>query len=452
MNIDYRTGDLLAADAEALVNTVNCKGVMGKGIALQFKKAFPDNFKDYSIACERNEVRPGQMFVTERLVGSPRYIINFPTKRHWRAKSRLSDVESGLTALADQIRKREIRSIAMPALGCGHGGLEWEKVRPLIERKLGELSGDVRIVVFEPEGTPDTKTTNLSVEAPEMTPGRAALVMLMERYLSGQPGKTGTLPETAVHELMYFLQAAGEPLKLGYSKGNGGPYAEGLRRVLRKMEGHWISGCRDAKDESGNLFKLMPGAVEDAEGFLATRTDTRRRVSKVCDLLDGFEAPLGVELLSSVHWVVHNERSTSVDDVTHRMRGRRFYRRQIEQAYHEILGWIHDEERSSHASDEESVSSAKTDVSEDMASDQGDDRPPSEDGSTSININTATVDALESLPHVGSKRAQAIVTHRDRYGSFHAASDITRVPGISSGLYKNIAPRITVGEYERRLL
>ena len=454
MNIDYRTGDLLATDAEALVNTVNCRGVMGKGIALQFKKAFPENFKDYSKACERKEVRPGQMFVTERLVGSPKYIINFPTKRHWRARSRLSDVELGLTALADQIRRREIRSIAMPALGCGHGGLEWADVRSLIERKLGELSDDVQIVVFEPEGTPDTRTMNRSIEAPEMTPGRAALVMLVDRYLSGQPGKAGTLPEAKVHELMYFLQVAGEPLQLDYSEGNGGLYAGDLRRVLRKMEGHWISGRHNVKDGSGNLFELIPGAVGDAEVFLADCPDTQGRVSRVGDLMDGFETPLGVELLASVHRVVHNERSASVDDVTRRMRGGRFYRRQIEQAYQilENLGWLHDEERSNRAIDEEPVSSSQTDVSPNMVSEHGDDRPLSDSSSILINVNTATADDLTNLPRVGSQLAQAIVAHRDRHGPFRADEDLTEVRGIGKGLYKGIAHRITFGEHGRRLI
>ena len=452
MNIDYRSGDLLSADAEALVNTVNCVGVMGKGIALQFKKAFPDNFKDYTRACERKEVRPGEMFVTERLDDNPRYIINFPTKRHWRARSRLSDVESGLTALADQIRRREIHSIAMPALGCGHGGLEWGEVRSLIERMLGGLSADVRIVVFEPEGAPDAKSVNRSVEVPKMTSGRAALVMLMDRYLSGQPGKTRTLPKATVHEFMYFLQAAGEPLKLGYSKRMEGPYAEGLCRVLRKMEGHWISGRRNARDEPGNLFTLIPGAVEDAEDFLADRPDTRGRVSRVGDLMDGFETPSGVELLANVHWVAHNERSASVGDVARHLRWERFYRKQVEQAYQilENLGWLHDEERLNREIGEEPVLPTEADVSPDMVSEHGGDRPPS-DGS-SINVNTATVDDLETLPRVGGKLAQAIVTYRDGHGPFHAASDITRVPGIGNGLYKNIAPRITVGEYERRLI
>ena len=437
MNIDYRTGDLLSADAEALVNTVNCVGVMGKGIALQFKKAFPDNFKNYSIACERKQVRPGEMFVTEQFVGSPRYIINFPTKRHWRARSRLSDVESGLTALADQIRKRDIRSIAMPALGCGHGGLEWEEVRSLIERELGELSGDVRIVVFEPEGTSGAKSVNRSVEVPEMTSGRAALVMLMDRYLSGQPGKARMLPETTVHELIYFLQAAGEPLKLGYSKGNGDPYAEGLGRVLRKMEGHWISGRRNARSESGNLLGLIPGAAEDAEVFLADRPDTRGRVSRVGDLMDGFETSSGVELLANVHWVVHNERAVSVDDVARHLRGRRFYRKQVEQAYQtlESLGWLHDEERSNREIGEEPVLPTEADAFPDMVSEHRGDLPARDESFIPINVNTASVDDLETLPRVGDKLAQAIVTYRDGHGPFHAASDITRVPGIGNPSY-----------------
>lgn len=454
MNIDYRSGDLLSADAEALVNTVNCVGVMGKGIALQFKKAFPDNFKDYSRACERKEVRPGEMFVTERLDDNPKYIINFPTKRHWRARSRLSDVASGLTALADQIRRREIHSIAMPALGCGHGGLEWEEVRSLIERMLGELSTDVRIVVFEPEEASGAKSVNRSVEMPDMTSGRAALVMLMDRYLSGQPGKTRTLPEANVHELMYFLQAAGEPLKLGYSKRNGGPWAEGLCRVLRKMEGHWISGRHNAKDESANLFRLIPGAVEDARIFLADRPDTRRRVSRVNDLMDGFETPSGVELLANVHWAAHNERSVSVGDVIRHLRGERFYRKQIEQAYQilESLGWLHDEEGSNREIGEEPALPTEADASPDMVSEHSGDLPARDGSFIPINVNTASVDDLETLPRVGDKLAQAIVTYRDGHGPFHAASDITRVPGIGNGLYKNIAPRITAGEYERRLL
>ena len=152
--IERKAGDILSEDAEALVNTVNCVGVMGRGIAIQFKKAWPENFKAYAAACRRREVQPGRMFVFEtgRLT-HPRFIINFPTKRHWRGRSKIEDIEAGLTALAGEIRSRGIRSIAVPPLGAGLGGRDWAQVRERIERALGRLEG-VRVVVFEPTMAP----------------------------------------------------------------------------------------------------------------------------------------------------------------------------------------------------------------------------------------------------------------------------------------------------------
>ena len=148
--IRFTTGDILAEDAEALVNTVNCVGVMGRGIALQFKKAFPANFRVYAKACRRGEVRPGRMFVFETgTLTNPRFIINFPSKRHWRGNSRIEDIEAGLKDLATVIRQRDIRSIAVPPLGAGLGGLEWSDVRPRIEAALHGFN-DLQVVVFEP--------------------------------------------------------------------------------------------------------------------------------------------------------------------------------------------------------------------------------------------------------------------------------------------------------------
>src|SRR5712671_4863614 len=162
--IEYRTGDILQADAEALVNTVNCVGIMGRGIALQFKSAYPENFKAYEVACGRGEVQPGRMFVFEtRQLTNPKYIINFPTKRHWRGKSRMEDIEAGLKALADEIRKRRIRSIALPPLGSGLGGLDWRDVRPRIEAALRGLE-DVKVIVFEPHGATDQQIAAKSRE------------------------------------------------------------------------------------------------------------------------------------------------------------------------------------------------------------------------------------------------------------------------------------------------
>ena len=140
MTIERTTGNLLEAQAEALVNAVNCVGVMGKGIALQFKQAFPDNYAFYQAACVRGEVRPGQMLVYDSgQVSTPRYIINFPTKRHWRDQSRIEDIEAGLESLVREVRSRGIQSIAIPPLGAGNGGLNWADVRRRIEHAFAPL-------------------------------------------------------------------------------------------------------------------------------------------------------------------------------------------------------------------------------------------------------------------------------------------------------------------------
>lgn len=310
--IEYKTGDILTEDAEALVNTVNCVGVMGRGIAVQFKRAFPENFEAYEAACQRGEVQPGRMMVfdTGRLTG-PRYIINFPTKRHWRGKSRLSDIETGLEALASEIRNRGISSVAVPPLGSGLGGLTWSDVRPKIEQALGDLP-DVKIIVFEPKGAPDAKDMARSRSVPEMTPGRAALVGLVDRYLAGLMDPFVTLLE--VHKLMYFMQEAGEPLKLRYTKAVYGPYAENLRHVLQIIEGHFVTGYADGGDTPDKQLALVPGAVADATVFLNGSSDTKVRFDRVADLVEGFESPFGLELLSTVHWVA-TKTGSGTDDV-----------------------------------------------------------------------------------------------------------------------------------------
>lgn len=179
---EYKQGNILKEDAEAFVNTVNCVGIMGRGVALQFKKAFPDNFKVYEYACKRNEIQPGMMFVFETgNLTNPRFIINFPTKRHWRGKSRMEDIESGLTALVDEIRLRKINSIAIPPLGSGLGGLDWADVRSRIEKALRDIP-NLQVTLFEPGDIPaETKSSDV----PAMTASRAVLVALINRYLRG---------------------------------------------------------------------------------------------------------------------------------------------------------------------------------------------------------------------------------------------------------------------------
>ena len=332
---EYRTGDILASDAEALVNTVNCVGIMGRGIALQFKNAFPENFRVYARACEHKEVQPGRMLVFEnRKLNEPKYIINFPTKRHWKGKSRLTDIDAGLAALRREIEERGIRSIAIPPLGSGLGGLNWAEVRPRIESALNDLP-DVKVVLYEPKGAPNAREMAASKSVPKMTPGRAALVVLMDRYLSGLLDPFVTLLE--LHKLMYFMQEAGQDLNLQYVQATYGPYAEKLRHVLKAVEGHLISGYADGGDAPEKQLELVPGAIEDAQELLKSDDAARRRFDRVADLVEGFETPFGLELLSTVHWVISKMGALSLDEVvekTHNWneRKRRFGREQIELA------------------------------------------------------------------------------------------------------------------------
>lgn len=340
--IEFTTGDILQADAEAIVNTVNCVGIMGRGIALQFKNAFPDNFIAYQAACAREEVQPGKMFIFEtRTLTNPKFIVNFPTKRHWKGKSRMEDIDSGLQALVTEIRARGIRSIAIPPLGSGLGGLDWTDVRPRIVAALHGLN-DLQVMVFEPNSAP---VATKSREVPTMSPGRAALVVLMHRYLGGLMDPFVSLLE--VHKLLYFMQEAGEPLRLKYAKAPFGPYAENLRHVLNAVEGHLVSGYEDGGDAPDKQIELVPGAVKDAEAFLSDKGETVSRFDRVANLVEGFETPFGLELLATVHWVVKHENATSADNAISKIyawneRKKRFSPRQIGIAFDTLQaqGWL----------------------------------------------------------------------------------------------------------------
>ena len=318
---------------------------MGRGIALQYKKAFPENYEAYKAACDRNEIQPGKVFVfdTGRLT-NPRYIINFPTKRHWRGTSRLEDVDIGLRALADQIRARKIKSIAIPPLGSGLGGLDWGVVRSRIEQALSSFD-NVDVIVFEPRKDPEASEVVRNRKAPDMTAGRAALVGLMERYIGGLLDPFVSLLE--IHKLMYFMQEAGEPLRLKYIKALYGPYAENLRHVLNSIEGHLVSGYADGGDNPKKAIQLVPGASKDAQEFLESKKDTSSRFNRVSELVDGFETPFGLELLSTVHWIAKQENIRNCENIieqTHawNSRKRQFSERQIRLAYDVMVSkdWI----------------------------------------------------------------------------------------------------------------
>jgi O-acetyl-ADP-ribose deacetylase (regulator of RNase III) len=351
--MEFTQGNLLMAEAEALVNTVNCVGHMGRGIALQFKRAFPANFRAYASACKRGEVVPGAMLVFEtgELTG-PRLIINFPTKRHWRDRSRIEDIDTGLVALVAEVRRLGVRSLAIPPLGCGLGGLRWSDVRPRIERAFAALP-DVRVVVFEPEQTGLTgrvahptqiQSGRSSAAPPSMTPGRAVLVGLIESYLAGLMDPVVTLLE--IHKLMYFAQEAGQPLRLNFRKALFGPYAENLRHVLHAVEGHFLVGYGDGGDAPSKPLELVQGATESARETLAGEPVTKARFDRVVRLVEGFESPFGMELLASVHWVIVHD-GAPMDAVIQALhdwneRKRRFSEEQVRQATRRLLeeGWL----------------------------------------------------------------------------------------------------------------
>lgn len=291
------SGNLLEAQTEALVNTVNCVGIMGKGIALQFKQAFPDNFKDYARACDKGKVRIGKMFVhsTDRMF-HPKYIINFPTKRHWKAKSRLEDIELGLKDLVRVVRDLNIKSIAVPPLGSGLGGLNWEEVKCRIIDAFDDVP-DVEVLLCEPKGAPKSDKIPIATSKPKMTRGRALLIRLLDTYRS--QGYRHNLLE--IQKLMYFLQEAGEMLRLKFKKHKYGPYAENLHHVLQRIDGHYTRGYGDRSGKSE--VYLLEGAIEEADSFLKNDENARKMLDSVARLIRGFETPYGMELLATVYWV-----------------------------------------------------------------------------------------------------------------------------------------------------
>lgn len=313
MSIELKSGDLLSQEGiDAIVNTVNCVGVMGKGIALQFKQKWPENYDAYRAACERGEVRLGEMFVFDSggLV-KPNFIINFPTKGHWKERSRLASIKTGLGDLVKQVRRLGIQSIAVPPLGCGNGGLDWVDVRPMIEDAFGGLPG-VMVYLYEPGSTPRSKDMVTRTKKPKMTRARAALVKLLDVYKELGYG----LSKIEVQKLAYFLQEAGEDMKLSFVKHEFGPYSDQLRHALQSMEGHYIRGLGDGV--STPEIEPMPQALEEASSFLKDggNADLDRFVRKVAALIQGFQTPYGMELLATVHWVSsHDPSAKSPEDV-----------------------------------------------------------------------------------------------------------------------------------------
>ncbi|MGE3344318.1 MAG: macro domain-containing protein [Vicinamibacterales bacterium] len=305
--IRYTEGNLLDAPSEALVNTVNEVGVMGKGIALMFREAFPENTEAYQKAAAAGDVRVGKMLVTENhaLVG-PRWIINFPTKKHWRNPSKLEWVRDGLRDLAVVLRRLNIRSVAVPPLGCGNGGLDWPMVRRELEATLAGLEG-VDVLVYQPTDAYQNAPKRFGLET--LTPARALIAELVRRY--SVLGLECTNLE--VQKLAWFLHRAisdlslTDPLDLRFAANKYGPYADRLRHLLNGLDGSYLH-CEKRLSDAGP-FDLVwfEDSKREAVGAYLTESDATPYIPALewaTKVIDGFESPLGMELLATVDWLL----------------------------------------------------------------------------------------------------------------------------------------------------
>lgn len=325
-------GNLLKADVDALVNTVNTVGVMGKGIALQFKRAFPKNYRDYVAASKVGELEIGRMFVSEQPLHKPHYIINFPTKKDWRAQSRLEYVSEGLVDLVRVVQENHIRTIAIPPLGCGNGGLSWSDVRPLIIQAFASLP-EVEVWLYAPGHEPNPQTMPQVVKQRPMTTSKALMVCLFEQYL--QPGYT--LGRVESQKLAYFLQAAGEDMRLNFKAAQYGPYAHNLSKLLEDMEGVYTTGHGDGSGRA--RMQLVDNASESASAFLANDEKAYEHLNEVANLISGFETSYALELLATVHWVAVEQGARTSDEALEMIRHWSKRKAEMMQPYHVQVAW-----------------------------------------------------------------------------------------------------------------
>jgi O-acetyl-ADP-ribose deacetylase (regulator of RNase III) len=307
--ISYTQGNLLDARVDALVNTVNTVGVMGKGIALMFKERFDRNFVLYAAACKAKQVKVGQMFVTETgELDGPRWVINFPTKDHWKGDSRLEWVEAGLEDLKRVLRERNIRSVAIPPLGAGHGGLDWPMVRARIDAALADVDG-VEVIVYEPT----TQYQNVAKRAgvQKLTPARALVAEAVRRYWV--LGMECSLLE--VQKLAWFLERSLDhlglrnDLKLDFVAHRYGPFAQNLNHLLNSLDGSYLRSDKRIAD-AGPLDVIGFDDERKAlvQAYLKSEAkDVAPALELASQVIDGFESPFGMELLASVDWLLRRE-------------------------------------------------------------------------------------------------------------------------------------------------
>jgi O-acetyl-ADP-ribose deacetylase (regulator of RNase III) len=308
MSLTFKTGDMFQENADAIVNTVNCVGVMGKGVALEFKHRWPDNFRAYKRLCDRGELRPGKVYIHQEgdvLNGRNRFLINFPTKDHWRAKSKIEFIDRGLDDFVVQVKRLQIKSVAMPPLGCGNGGLEWSEVKALITKKLSAVQ-DVDFVVFAPGSDPLPQQADV-----RMTFERA---LLLKAFNDLAVYFDGRLTRITMQKITYFLQEVGVGFGLNFARNEFGPYSPELRDAFESMERQGLIEGFTSPDRETVVTRT---GIELAKDYLKGEDLERaeKLIERVGQLVDGYESPYGLELLSSVHFLATRENHQSLDGI-----------------------------------------------------------------------------------------------------------------------------------------
>ena len=307
--IKFLTGNLFESEAEALVNTVNTVGVMGKGIALQFKNLFPSNYKVYKEACKNEALKTGNLLVTvdQNISTGEKVIINFPTKKHWRQPSEYTFIESGLEELAKLIKDKPIKSIAIPPLGSGNGGLQWVKVKAMIKEKLSGIK-DVSIEVYEPNVN---IKEHLKKERVKLTPARSMLLYMLYHLV-----ENGELvSEFSSEKICYFLQRFGAKkyFKLDYQPNYYGPYSGKVRHVLNYLNGSYILGYAAKDKKPFEALDLIVDARKDVENYINQDAELREITAVTSDFLEGYYSSFGLELLSTVDYISNKNKTNNID-------------------------------------------------------------------------------------------------------------------------------------------
>lgn len=312
--INYVTGNILDSKAQALVNTVNTVGIMGKGIALQFKKAYPNNFKLYSEACKKKELGIGKMFVTKdsNISSGEKLIINFPTKQNWRKPSEYIFIEEGLDDLINVIKTKQIKSIAIPPLGAGNGGLKWEKVKKIIEEKFKNI--DTEIYVYEPTSQIREK---LKKERVKLTDARALLLYVLYDLV----GNGEFVSEFSSEKVSYFLQRFGAEkyFKLQFKPNFYGPYSGKVRYILNALNGSYIMGYSDMDKKPFDPLTIVADGFDEVQNHIKNKSELLSIAKKTTEFLSGFYSDFALELLSSIDFIASTENSFDKQIITQKL-------------------------------------------------------------------------------------------------------------------------------------